>query len=206
MNANALVYAYLLASALACAAALIDVAAANADEFEVAISRTWPWWAGFAVIMGLIACGALALTLHLGVLNLDPLMTAMVVGAGLPMVLRSKWFILKVGTEEFSIGFEVLYENLRSFVLKRVERVVFGYELDLHGKLVARLSLDQFAQAARTVLAASKFMTADTKAERGRWIEATLADAAPEEQKKHALAQFIVDQGSGEWALRAYHP
>ena len=151
----------------------------------------------FCVLNGLLADLLLWLCQQLGWQQISKFSAptlGILFGFGYLAIVRLKLINLETKTgEEVPVGVEYFYNLAKGFFHKRLDDTALdGLALDVDN-LVARKTLGDLARVARLRIEKGKLLSKEEKAAKKAWLAGVLADTATEDEKKRAIAAFLLD-------------
>jgi len=148
------------------------------------------WWWGFILANG-VGAGLLFLALRSKdyFKGLDEWLIASLIGAGYSAIVRLKFTTLPNATP---LGFEALYEGLKTIVHKRINLIVREWRME-QSQILAQADMGQLRQRALLMVGSDSLLTNEERAKKSTWIEQITGDKdTPEPDRKRILAIFIL--------------
>ncbi len=153
-------------------------------------------WAGSF----LLANGGLAALLYQNVRNLgalatlDPYLKAVIVGGSYLVLIRSKLATLKIEKEEIPLGLEYLYNSVKQFVYRGMNRISITALTEEASALAATKSLKELAATVSAYINNNNLLEQTEKTARKAWLLKTINDPGAEDEKRTTLATYILSE------------
>lgn len=154
-----------------------------------------PWW-GFVlsnVVLAVALYFVLKETTYFN--NVDPWLNALCVGFGYPALVRLKFTTFTLNGKAIPIGVDTVYEGLKDFVHKRINRVIREWRMEQIGSL-AQSEMTVLRQKAKALVVSDELMSNQQRKMVNVWIEQTAAaEGITDDDRRLLLATFIVTGG-----------
>lgn len=153
------------------------------------------WWS-FVAINGALAYLLYGQVADLALVASWPVwLKGVVIGGAYLSLVRQKFFTTQRGTgpEKTPVGLELLYENLKEAIFRRINDIARTARANEALELANKTSLVDLGRNAKLRVNNDPLLTKEQKAERLQWILTVIQDAQSTElEKKDALATFIL--------------
>ena len=154
-----------------------------------------PWW-GFVLVNAVLAVALYFVLKETAYFKtIDPWAIALWVGFGYPALVRLKFTTLSLNGKAIPIGVDTVYERLKDFINKRINRVIREWRMEQIGRL-AKSEMADLRQKAKTLVISDELMNDQQRKTINAWIEQTaVAEGIADDDRRLLIATFIVTGG-----------